>query len=166
MTDRETYRTEFTTLDTATRRAIIRTVNRGQAVETRKYARVAVAVARRQLRFWKYAWLVGPALGLLQLTVSPPEVALANGMFGTLILAGFAWFWIRRARRAEELNLTIAEGRIGPPRRNTTRAGGADSGSGGSSSSTSTSGTDTSRSQLPGVRPPSPRGKKRRGKKR
>lgn len=101
---REEHRRRFGALETSQRRAIIKAVNKGRAVEKRKHAPLAVGVARQQQRFWRWAWVVGPVIGLVQLRAGW-QVALVNGMLGTLLLAGLCWFWIRRARRAEEANL-------------------------------------------------------------
>lgn len=102
--DRAEHRRRFAALDTAQRRAIIKAVNRGRAVEQRRHAPLAVGVARQQQRFWQWAWVVGPIVGLVQLR-SGWQAALVNALLGTLILAGLCWFWVTRARRAEQANL-------------------------------------------------------------
>jgi hypothetical protein len=102
--DRDEHRRRFAALDTPDRRSIIRAVNKGQAVEKRKHAPLAVGVARQQQRFWKWAWVVGPVIGLVQLRAGW-QAAVVNGVLGTLFLAGICWFWIRRAQQAEALNL-------------------------------------------------------------
>jgi Flp pilus assembly protein TadB len=102
--DRDEHRRRFAALDVSDRRAIIKAVNRGQAVETRKHAPLAVGVARQQQRFWRWAWVVGPVIGVVQLRAGW-QVALVNGLLGTLFLAALCWFWVTRARRAEEANL-------------------------------------------------------------
>ena len=102
--DRDEHRRRFTALEVSERRAIIKAVNRGQAVETRKHAPLAVGVARQQQRFWRWAWVVGPVIGLVQLRAGW-QVALVNGLLGTMFLAALCWFWVTRARRAEQANL-------------------------------------------------------------
>jgi hypothetical protein len=102
--DRNEHRRRFAALDVSDRRAIIKAVNRGQAVETRKHAPLAVGVARQQQRFWRWAWVVGPVIGLVQLRAGW-QAALVNGLLGTMFLAALCWFWVSRARRAEEANL-------------------------------------------------------------
>jgi hypothetical protein len=102
--DRDEHRRRFAALDVSDRRAIIKAVNRGQAVEIRKHAPLAVGVARQQQRFWRWAWVVGPVIGVVQLRAGW-QVALVNGLLGTLFLAALCWFWVTRARRAEEANL-------------------------------------------------------------
>lgn len=104
---RDEHRRRFAALDTSQRRAIIKAVNKGRAVEQRKHAPLAVGVARQQQRFWRWAWVVGPVIGLVQLRAGW-QVALVNGLLGTLFLAGMSWFWVNRARRAEEANLQRA----------------------------------------------------------
>ena len=108
--DRDEHRRRFAALPLADRRAIVRAVNRGQAVEVRKHAPLAVVLARRQQRLWRYAWLVGPLLGLVGL-MDGWQVAVVNAMLGTLMLGGAARFWYLRAVRAEGANLALAEGR-------------------------------------------------------
>lgn len=102
--DRDEHRRRFASLETTDRRQIIRAVNKGRAVEKRKHAPLAVGVARQQQRFWKWAWVVGPVIGLIQLGAGW-QVAVVNGVLGTLFLAGISWFWTRRAQRAEAANL-------------------------------------------------------------
>lgn len=112
--DRTEHQRLFMALDLAERRAIIRAVNRGRAVEVRKHAPLAIGVARRQQRFWKYGWLVGPAMGVVQIAFVPLEAALLNAAFGTLAIGLVSWFWLSRARRSEALNLEIVERRRRP----------------------------------------------------
>jgi hypothetical protein len=101
----------FTQLPAGERRAILKSVNRGQEVGDRKHAAIAVWIARRQARFWKFAWLIGPAIGVVQFLLgSTPEQVLINAGASTAFLLLLAAFWLRRARRAEALNLAIAEG--------------------------------------------------------
>jgi hypothetical protein len=108
---------DFMALPLPDRRGVIKAVNRGQLVAEPKHARFAVVVARRQQRFWRFAWLLGPALGVLQLfLVDSWEAALLNGLLGTLTLGGLSWFWYSRAVRAEQLNTEVAERRGGKRR--------------------------------------------------
>ena len=102
--DRDEHRRRFAALDVSDRRGIIRAVNKGQAVEQRKHAPLAVGVARQQQRFWRLAWIVGPVIGLVQLRAGW-QAAVVNGALGTLFLAAICWFWSRRAQRAEVANL-------------------------------------------------------------
>lgn len=111
--DTDEHRRRFATLSLSERRAIVKTVNRGRTVRRRKDAPLAVGVARQQQRFWKWAWLAGPLIGLIGLRQGI-EVALANMLLGTLLMGLVAGFYIMRARRAEALNLEVAEGRRRP----------------------------------------------------
>jgi hypothetical protein len=114
--DRAEQQRRFMALDQSERRSVMRAVNRGQAVEIRKHAPLAVMVARRQQRFWKWSWLLGPVLGAVQLLVVPVEVAVFNAGLATLGLGIFSVFWYRRAARAERLNLELtAPRRSGGP---------------------------------------------------
>jgi len=156
--DKAEHQRQFAALDFADRRAIVKSVNRGKPVEIRRHAPIAIGVALRQIRFWRWAWLVGPAIGLVQLIFAPPEVALTNAVLATAILFVMAWILTRRAQRSIAANTSIVEGRIGPPpsRR---RAGSASGGNGatGHADTGSASGAEADR-----PRPPAPRGKKRR----
>jgi hypothetical protein len=101
----------FTQLPVSERRAILKAVNRGQQVGDRKHAAMAVWIARRQARFWKFAWLIGPVIAVVQFLLgSTPEQVLVNAGAATAFLLLLSAFWLRRARRAEMLNLAIAEG--------------------------------------------------------
>ncbi|MEX0868781.1 MAG: hypothetical protein WD011_03835 [Nitriliruptoraceae bacterium] len=114
--ERKARHHEFAALPATERREIVRQVNRGEPVTVRRHAPLAIAVAERQVRFWKYAWLLGPVLAVVQLLISDePIVALSNGLLGTLVLGGFSYFWIRRAQRSVRANAAIAQRRIGPP---------------------------------------------------
>ncbi len=107
--DRKEHARRFAELPLADRRKIGRAVNRGQPVEKRAHAVFAVGVARRQQRFWRYAWLLGPVIGLAQLPFVEVEAALFNLAFGTLVLGAMAAYWHWRARQAEAANLKIVE---------------------------------------------------------
>lgn len=108
------YRAEWGKLDAATRRRIVRAVNKGEALEKRREAALAVATARRQQRFWKRAWLIGPIAALI--TVNQGIVAYAaNAVLSTAIIGLMGLWWYRRAERAAALNLEAAEGRRRKP---------------------------------------------------
>ena len=114
--DKRENQRRFAELPNDQRRSLIKAVNRGQAVEVRKHAPLAVGLAQRQQRFWKLSWLMGPALGVFQAVFVGIEVGLINGGIATLGLAALSyWFW-SRAHRAEVLNRQIAEGRKAPNR--------------------------------------------------
>jgi hypothetical protein len=111
--------TRFMSLDRSQRRAIMRAVNRGQLVEDRRHADLAIGVARRQQRFWRFAWLLGPTIALAQAALSP--IGLQEGLllaaWGTMILGSMAWWWYSRAARAELLNAELVRRRPGSGRR-------------------------------------------------
>jgi hypothetical protein len=109
--DRRENQRRFAELDTASRRAIIKAVNKGRAVETRKHAPIAVGVAQRQQRFWRWSWLMGPAIALVQALVVDLMTAALNGMVATLGLVALSLWFSTRARRAEDANRALAEGR-------------------------------------------------------
>ena len=117
----------FGKLDRTERRAIVRAVNRGEAMPRRRDAELAIGVARRQQRFWSRAWLLGPSIALIQVLVTPIgwlEGALLAA-WGTLLLGMMAAWWWTRARRAELENLRVVGGRGGqtPGRREAARRG-------------------------------------------
>jgi hypothetical protein len=154
--DRREQQRQFQTLDFAERRAIVKAVNRGRAVEVRRHAPIAVGVAQRQIRFWKWAWLFGPAVGAAQVFVAPIEVALANGLIGGLIIGAMAWYLIGRAKRALVANLELTQGKSGTKQPDGHLARAKRDGADGGGSATSEQATGTA------PRPPAPRGKKRR----
>jgi len=99
----------FAGLDRRTRRAILRAVNRGEVMPDRGLAELAIGVARRQQRFWRRAWLLGPAMALVQALLTPLSLreGLLLALWGTLLLGGLAFWWWSRAVRAEERNLAL-----------------------------------------------------------
>jgi hypothetical protein len=111
--DKKEHQAKLMQLDFKERRAIVRAVNRGEAVEKRAHAPLAVAVARRQQRLWKVAWLLGPIVGAVQLLLTTVEAAITNAIIGTVALGMMSAFWLWRARRSEERNLALMEGRRG-----------------------------------------------------
>ncbi|MFA9429993.1 hypothetical protein [Egicoccus sp. AB-alg2] len=122
--DPDDHRRQFAALDLAQRRAIVRAVNRGVAVDKRKHAPLAVVIARRQMRLWRWAWLLGPVIGLVQITAGW-QAALLNALIGTTMLGLVARFWYLRASRAEAANLAFAEGRgRGRPTKDVSRPAG------------------------------------------
>lgn len=108
--DPQAHRKQWAKLDWRTRRRIVRSVNRGRALEDRKEAGLAVGVAQGQQRFWRWAWLLGPLAALFVLDEGV-GVYLGNAGLATSILGLMSWFWYRRAQRAEGLNRDVALGR-------------------------------------------------------
>jgi hypothetical protein len=155
----------FLRLDRRERRAIMRAVNRGRAAEDRRHAPLAVAVAQRQQRFWRAAWLLGPTIALAQagLTGLPPEEVVLLAGWGTLVLGAMAWWWWSRARRAELANLAAASGRRDAGAVGT--AGRLPGGSGRTTRDGGPTGAEDGGAAGDGVAPraPRPRGRKRRG---
>ena len=107
--DKKEHARRFAELPLKDRREIGRAVNRGRAVEKRAHAVHAVGVARRQQRFWRWAWLLGPIIGLAQIPFVEFQAAMFNLAFGTVVLGGMAAYWLWRARQAEAANLQIVE---------------------------------------------------------
>lgn len=99
----------FSMLDRRERRAIVRAVNRGEVMAKKRDAELAIGVARRQQRFWKRAWLLGPAIAVVQVLVTPISwrEGLLLAAWGSVLLGMMAAWWWTRARRAELLNLAV-----------------------------------------------------------
>lgn len=102
--DRDEYQRRWRKLDLGDRRRILRAVNRGERLRSRQEAALAVALARRQQRFWSRVWLFAPLLGLVSYRAGLLAVVV-NAAMATLVLGAAAWFWHRRAARAEQANL-------------------------------------------------------------
>ena len=184
--DKDEHTRQFAKLDTGARRDILKAVNRGRAVEDRRLAHLVVGVARRQQKFWKRAWIVGPIVGASSFIGATSVTAAAiNAAIATLGLGLMSWLWYSRATRAEEINLQLA---LGPKRADRERAGqagddlsagqrfrshlpGRPSSGGGAPRPAGSAGPTTNGSSLPaggtaptppGQRPYRPRGRKRR----
>ncbi|MFA9444542.1 hypothetical protein [Egicoccus sp. AB-alg6-2] len=108
--DQAQYRRDFAALTLSERRAVARAVNRGVAVEKRKHAPLAVVLARRQMKLWRYAWVFGALIGLVAFRDGWLAV-LVNSLIGVTMLGLVGRHWYTRARRAEQANLALADGR-------------------------------------------------------
>jgi len=109
--DREALQRRFGALDSKERRSIVRAVNRGRAVEVRKHAPLAVHIAHRQMRFWKWSWIIGPAVGLLQIGQLGPVAAALNALLATALLGAMSAYFYLRAQRSVEANLALMGGK-------------------------------------------------------
>lgn len=90
-------------LDVTDRRRILKAVRRGEALTNRREARVAIGVARQQQRYWRWIWLLGPAVGL---ALIPQWTAVAlNAVLGALLMGFLSVHRIRKARACEAANL-------------------------------------------------------------
>ena len=113
--DRQELQRRFSGLTSQQRRAVVKAVNRGRAVETRKHAPLAVHIANRQMRFWKWSWVIGPAVGLLQIGQLGPAAAVLNALLATALLGSMSAFFYLRAQRSAQANLELMGGkRPGP----------------------------------------------------
>lgn len=90
-------------LPSSDRRRIFRAVNRGESLTNRKEARLAIGAARQQIRYWRRAWLFGPAMGLIQI----PDwiMVVITALLGALLMGALSAFRLRRATAAEQANL-------------------------------------------------------------
>lgn len=104
--DEAEHRRRWAALEISDRRRIVRAVNRGERLEVRKDATLAVGLARKQQRFWARAWLLGPVIALV-FARDGLVPYLANALVAGLLLGGMSWFWHRRAKRAERENLDV-----------------------------------------------------------
>ena len=111
--DKETYQRAWSGMAFRERREILRAVARGQAMRRRKDARLAVATARQQQTYWKWAWLIAPVVSLI--SIPNWAVVAVQGVLLSGLMGGYAWHRIRRARQAEEANLARLDGRTPPP---------------------------------------------------
>lgn len=149
LTPRE-LRERMGALSVADRRALVRSINRGRPAPQRAQAALAIALARRQQRFWRLAWLLGPMLGAVQLLFAPWQQVLPSALSGAAVLGAMSLWWWVRARRAEEANRALLGTRDGGSTARRERADGPD---------------DADRGpRVPGhlpPRPPRPRGRKR-----
>ena len=106
--DQDEFARLWQQLPSGDRRRILRAVNRGELLDRRKEAALAVVLARRQQRFWRYAWLMGPLIAvpmaLLLPGVEGTGSTIAYGLLGAAVLLVMSVLYTRRARRAEELN--------------------------------------------------------------
>jgi len=90
-------------LDFKERRRILKSVNKGNGLETRKDARVGIGVARQQQRYWKLAWLFGPAIGVVRIP-DWTQVAI-TAFLGAMLLGALSVYRYRNAVQAEKANL-------------------------------------------------------------
>lgn len=118
--ERRERQQRFARLDAPERRAIVKAVNRGRPVDTRKHAPLAVHIAQRQMRFWKWSWLIGPAVGLIQINQLGVFAAIINALMASAFLGAMSAFFYLRASRAEEANLALSDRKRPAPRRDET----------------------------------------------
>ncbi|MDX1511189.1 MAG: hypothetical protein R3249_07570 [Nitriliruptorales bacterium] len=113
---RDEHRAAWASLTMADRRRVMRAVTRGVAVEDRKDAKLALGAAEQQKGFWKWAWGLGPMLGLVVAFSDEWIVAVVNGLVSTLLIVALSrWRWLR-ADRSQRANLALLE-RTGSPRK-------------------------------------------------
>jgi len=116
--DKADYQRIWSGMTFRERREILRAVARGRAMRRRKDARLAVATARQQQTYWKWAWLIAPAVALISI---PDWAAVAvQALLLSTIMGGFAWHRMRRAAQAEVANLARLDGKAPPPPREST----------------------------------------------
>lgn len=85
------------------RRRFLKAVNRGEGMESRKEARLGVGVARQQQRYWRWAWLFGPAMGVIRIP-DWLDVGL-TALMGAVLMGALSLWRHRRAVAAEKANL-------------------------------------------------------------
>lgn len=107
--DKAEHRAAWASLAMADRRRIMRTITRGVAVDHRRDAALAIGAAQQQKFFWKWAWGLGPMLGLV--LIGQPWIQIAvNVVLSTgLIVALSRWRWVR-ADRSQRANIELLEG--------------------------------------------------------
>ncbi len=105
--DQDEFARLWSQVPTGDRRRILRAVNRGRLLDRRKEAALAVVLARRQQRFWRYAWLLGPLIAVPLAAVMGMDDAgqiVAYALLGAAVLLAMSVYYTRRARRAEQVN--------------------------------------------------------------
>lgn len=85
------------------RRRMLKAVNRGHGMDDRKEARIGVGVARQQQAYWRWAWVIGPLIGLVR--VPEWSMVVVTALLGTALMVPFSIVRMRRARHAEQANL-------------------------------------------------------------
>jgi len=105
--DPQRHREAWSAMTFRERRRIIKAVNRGQALPDAKDARLAVGVASNQMRFWRLAWLIGPAGALFQLGQGWVQFAI-NAVVVTAVIGTLSLWFHRRAARARAANVEVA----------------------------------------------------------
>jgi hypothetical protein len=89
------------------RRQLLRSVRRGEPVDHRGDAALAVSVARRQQRSAQYSWLVVPAVTFALWAIADLPVAVA--IVGTIVAGYVSTLVLARTVRAERVNRGIAQ---------------------------------------------------------
>ena len=105
--DQDEFGRLWSQVSTGDRRRILKAVNKGQVLESRKEAALAVVMARRQQRFWRFAWLFGPIMAIPLANVMGIEGLgrqAAYALLGAAVLLAMSVHYTRRARRAEQAN--------------------------------------------------------------
>ncbi len=106
--DPEAFRRAWNDLPLGDRRRISRAVSKGTPLDDEVEAQLAVMTARRQVTFWSWAWLVGPAVSFVQFGNKEIGLILAAAGISAVATGLLAIWFIRRARAAEEANLPRA----------------------------------------------------------
>lgn len=107
--DKNDHRAAWAALTMADRRRVMRAVTRGVAVEDRKDALLAIGAAQQQKFFWKWAWGLGPLLGVVLLDQGW-QVVVLNIVLSTGLIVGLSrWRWLR-ADRCQKANIEVLEG--------------------------------------------------------
>jgi len=96
-------------LTRADRLRLMKALRQGTELQDRVEAATVVQEARRQVRYWRLIWLLGPAAALFQLDQGAAAV-IGAVVAGAAVTGGLAVWQIRRARRAEAINLAVATG--------------------------------------------------------
>lgn len=107
--DPEAFRHTWNDLSISDRRRISRAVNKGVALDDEVEAQLAVMTARRQAKFWSWAWAVGPAISLLQFGTKELMVVLLTAGMSAVATGLLSIWFLRKARAAEEVNLPRAQ---------------------------------------------------------
>lgn len=100
------HRKLWAAMDFSQRRAILKAVGRGRAMDNRRDARVAVGTARQQQRYWRLAWLWGLVPVFVVFDRGIGAVVL-YAVLGLMMMGTMSWWRIGKAKEAEAANLEL-----------------------------------------------------------
>lgn len=112
--DDDTYRERWSSMSVKDRRHIVKAVNKGKVLDDRGEAALAVVLAQRQQSFWRWAWVAGPLVSLINIGAGWAAYAV-NALISTIILGALCLWRYRRMQQSEERNRAHATGRRPSP---------------------------------------------------
>lgn len=104
--DKDEHRRAWAAVEMDVRRKVMKSVNRGQALDSKPLARLAVGVARQQQKFWSRVWVIAPLFSLFFYREGWAAVA-ANAAVAIVFMGLMSTYWFLRARSSERANLEM-----------------------------------------------------------